>query len=1086
MTQPFHNNLLVNVQGTELLAGDTREQYRQKVARITLDTMVQFVGLLDPQGTVLEINQVALDAVGIKLSDVEGNPLWTTFWWQVSPEINATLRECIRRAAQGEFVRWDAEIYGRAGGKETIIIDASLRPVKDEQGQVVFITAEGRDITEKKAYEREIAHKNQELQVLLERIRELDEIKTQFFANVSHELRTPLQLIIGPADRLIKSEALMSSGQRQELARLIGRNARMLLKHVNDLLDISKFEAGKLNVHLEDTDIASLLRLSASHFEVLAADRKIAFVVEVRDNTVCAVDSEKIQRVLMNLLSNAFKFVPEAGTVRGKMRASQKGLVLSVEDSGPGVRPELCKAIFERFRQGDGGTNRQFGGTGLGLAIAKEFVEMHKGTLEVLDSDLGGACFQVTLPVVRLSAAGFVIPRDLDKAIIEGFIEELRPGVARHEPQIPGPHGGKPAVLVVEDNAEMNRFIVQSLSEQYTVVSAYDGAEGLQKALGAEPDLIITDIMMPKVSGEQMIADMKEHPQLAEIPVLLLSAKADEELKVKLLEEGAKDFISKPFSEKELHVRVGNLVRLKQSQDTLRRKNQQFEGNNKDLQQFASIVESSDDAIISKDLNGIIASWNTGAERIFGYKAEEVIGKPVNILIPADRQNEEPEILKRIFRGERIDHYDTVRQRKDGSLVDISLTISPIKDLNGVIIGASKIGRDITLRKKAEQELKTFASVLEQKVRERTQLLEDQTVRLRQLAVELTEVEQKERRRLAEVLHDHLQQYLVAAKMRLGLVERKALDIDKDGLEEARSYIDQAVDASRQLTAELRPPVLYEGGLSAGLRYLGRKMSDQYTLKVHISATGNVEPNSDLIKAMIYQCVQELLFNTVKYAGVKECFVKMLRLQDTIQVTVEDKGRGFNISKLSSSDKGGFGLFSIRERMKAIGGEFSMTSIPGSGSIFTISVPDKVEASTKETLSVPNEKQFVRERSQKEGIVVLVADDHLIIRQSIASLLSAQPFIKEVIEAANGQEAVEKAQATDPDIILMDTNMPVMNGIEATQVLCVRNPRSKVIGLSVQPESEMAQTMKEAGAVAYFNKGDDTKSLIDTIKTLTS
>src|SRR5579864_2644888 len=137
---------LVVVRGTELLAGDNLEQYRQKLARITLDSMVQFVGLLDAQGTVLEINHVALDAVGIKLSDVEGKPFWTTFWWQVSEEINQGLRESILRASRGEFVRWDTEIYGRAGCKETIIIDASLMPVKDEQGNVVFITAEGRDI----------------------------------------------------------------------------------------------------------------------------------------------------------------------------------------------------------------------------------------------------------------------------------------------------------------------------------------------------------------------------------------------------------------------------------------------------------------------------------------------------------------------------------------------------------------------------------------------------------------------------------------------------------------------------------------------------------------------------------------------------------------------------------------------------------------------------------------------------------------------------------------------------------------------------------------------------------------------------
>jgi adenylate cyclase len=145
----YSDNLIV-VRDTALSSVDTREQYRQKIARITLDSMVQFVGLLDAAGTVLEINQVALDGVGIKLSDVEGKPFWTTFWWQVSEDINATLRDSIRRASQGEFVRWDAEIYGRAGGKETIIIDASLMPVKDARGNIVFIAAEGEILPRRK------------------------------------------------------------------------------------------------------------------------------------------------------------------------------------------------------------------------------------------------------------------------------------------------------------------------------------------------------------------------------------------------------------------------------------------------------------------------------------------------------------------------------------------------------------------------------------------------------------------------------------------------------------------------------------------------------------------------------------------------------------------------------------------------------------------------------------------------------------------------------------------------------------------------------------------------------------------------
>jgi PAS domain S-box-containing protein len=564
------------VRGTEILATDTPRQYRQKLARIALDEMYQFVALLDTGGTVLEVNRAALEGAGLKLSEVEGKPFWECFWWAVSTEIQEKLKHSILRASQGEFIRYDVEIYGRAHGKETIVIDFSLIPVKDEAGNVVFIVPEGRDITEKKAYEREVAQKNKNLQALLERIRELDEIKTQFFANVSHELRTPLQLIIGPADRLINNDAALSPEQRQESARVISRNARILLKHVNDLLDLSKFEAGKLKLALQDMDVASLIRFSASHFDVLAEERSIAFMVQAQQEAISAIDPEKIQRVMMNLLSNAFKFVPYLGQILVKLQLSKKQLVISVEDSGPGVRPELRKAIFERFRQGEGGMNRQVGGTGLGLAIAKEFVEMHQGTLEVLDSELGGACFQMTLPRWRTGQAA-PIPKPesnyrLDPILVEGFIEELRtsPYGNDHnykEKRTASIKRAKSTILIVEDNTEMNRFIAESLFDEYNIVVAFDGQQGLEKVLTANPALIVTDIMMPKMSGVEMIAEIRKRPELAGIPILLLSAKADEELKIKLLEQGAQDFIAKPFSERDLLVRVKNLLALRKTQE---------------------------------------------------------------------------------------------------------------------------------------------------------------------------------------------------------------------------------------------------------------------------------------------------------------------------------------------------------------------------------------------------------------------------------------------------------------------------------------------------------------------------------------
>ena len=560
------------VHGTAIVPSDTRQQYREKIARVTLDSMVQFVGLLDAEGTVVEINKVALDAVGVKLSDVEGKPFWTTFWWQVSEEANQGIRDAIARAAKGEFVRWDTPLYASADGSVSIIIDASLMPVIDDAGKVVFICAEGRDITAKKAQEREIAEKNIELQGLLERIRELDEIKTQFFANVSHELRTPLALILGPAQRLIDDAGTMSLTQRRESGEVVARNARMLLKHVNDLLDMSKIEARKLKIDLQDTDVAALVRFLASHFAVLAADRRIEYAVDADGPCVAAIDPDKLQRVVMNLLGNAFKFVPDGGRVRCSLRHSAEEITIAVDDSGPGVTPELRQAIFERFRQGDGGINRTVAGTGLGLAIAKEFVEMHKGRIDVLDSDLGGARFEVRLPLNRVGA-GVPVPdaaAGIDHSVLDGVLEELRFAGLKSKAVAPAPWpatAGRPRVLVVEDNPDMNRFVAECLSRDYDVATAFDGREGLEQALRFNPMIVVSDIMMPHVSGVEMVAQMRARPELRQTPILLLSAKADEALMVQLLDHGAQDFIVKPFSERDLLVRVRNLVLGEQARE---------------------------------------------------------------------------------------------------------------------------------------------------------------------------------------------------------------------------------------------------------------------------------------------------------------------------------------------------------------------------------------------------------------------------------------------------------------------------------------------------------------------------------------
>lgn len=509
------------------------------------------------------------------------------------------------------------------------------------------------------------------------------------------------------------------------------------------------------------------------------------------------------------------------------------------------------------------------------------------------------------------------------------------------------------------------------------------------------------------------------------------------------------------------------------------------------MRHLANIVESSDDAIISKNLRSIITSWNRGAERIFGYTAQEMIGQSILKLIPENLHTEEPIILDKLQRGERVNHFQTIRRCKDGRFIDVSLTVSPIFDASGTVIGASKIARDITEQKKTQEslalinaELKDLTMNLERRVSERTARLEEQSEQLRKLAIELTGAEEKERKRLAQVLHDHLQQLLVAARMRLDIIERKEVEIkDKSGFNDLRKYIEEAFNSSRSLTAELRPPVLYEGGLIPAIKFLARRYKEQYHFTVHFTAQDNVEPASNFLKTMLYSTLQEIIFNAVKYSGVKECVIEMKRVSATqaIHISVKDNGVGFDADSIGRPHAGGFGLFSIRERMRALGGEFTIISAAGQGTAFIISIPDQKDDAQVFIEQVEHQMDMASARNPKNGLSVLLADDHTILRQSLANVLKSQPFIGDVMEAVDGIDVIDKARLS-PDVIIMDVNMPRLNGIEATKIIHQKYPGIKIVGLSVQVELETQQAMRDCGAIGYFHKGEDTDVLIEALR----
>ncbi|MGZ4738380.1 MAG: ATP-binding protein [Ilumatobacteraceae bacterium] len=657
----FDDEQYVHVRDVTLSVDDDDTTRREKLARVILDELYEFVGLLDADGRTLEINRAALEGAGIQLGDIEGQPFWDARWWAVSKEVRDEAREMVHRAGRGEFIRCDVEVYGRAAGQETIIVDYSLTPIRDRSGRIVFLLPEGRNITDKKAAEAELARKTEELQQLLDRVRRLDDAKSNFFANVSHELRTPLSLILGPTDALIDGGTNLTDIQRRDLD-VINRNAIMLLKQVNALLDLAKVDAGEMNLNYVRLDLARLVRTAAAHFDALAPQRSITYLIDTPDEIDAEVDPDKYERIVLNLLSNAFKFTPDEGWIRCRLSMSGTNRVLlTVQDSGPGIPRELRNEIFDRFHQGRSTSPHHAGGTGLGLAIVKDFVDLHGGTITVTDAPGGGALFQVELPrcapqttYVRVAESDDQAHRVQAAAIVPGYAPDETTAIEVDERR------DLPLVLVVEDHPDMRRFIAEALRDELRVIAAADGNQALALAQSQLPDLIVTDLMMPNLGGQQLVAELRAQPLLAQIPVLILSARADDDLRLSLLASSVQDYVTKPFSAHELRARVHNLVVTKRARDALQAElatqnddlselTNQLISSRRALQashdslrhseeRWRAVYENSAAGIALLDLHGQILSVNPAFQEMLGATEEQLCGSSImDIAFDEDR-----------------------------------------------------------------------------------------------------------------------------------------------------------------------------------------------------------------------------------------------------------------------------------------------------------------------------------------------------------------------------------------------------------------------------------------------------------------
>jgi signal transduction histidine kinase len=433
----------------------------------------------------------------------------------------------------------------------------------------------------------ELDKNKRELEESNRKLVELDRLKSRFFANISHEMRTPLTLLLAPMESLMRRFERSLDSNARELLTTMHANGMRLLKLINDLLDLIRLEAGRMDVKSEPLAVADFIKGLASAVRQMAENKHIQFETHVDGQLdVILADREKLEKILLNLLFNALKFTPSDGQIWLRVEKQGDDFVLIVRDTGVGIAEKSLPFVFDRFWQADSSSKRKFQGVGIGLALVKEMVEMLSGSVTVQSQEGKGTTFTVRLPYQKAEAAAkneTLAPAPVeDGAASEEWLAnlyrraELFPASSSKRDRITSVQsvGHKPVVLVADDEPDMRQFLKTELDEDYNVLEAADGLQAVEKTEQFLPDIILLDMMMPGMDGLEVCQEMRRREATVNIPIILLTARADEETKFNALEMGANDFLAKPFSSTELQARIKNLIESHDYQRKLSKQNQ--------------------------------------------------------------------------------------------------------------------------------------------------------------------------------------------------------------------------------------------------------------------------------------------------------------------------------------------------------------------------------------------------------------------------------------------------------------------------------------------------------------------------------
>jgi diguanylate cyclase (GGDEF)-like protein/PAS domain S-box-containing protein len=523
-------------------------------ARWLLGAMSGVVGLLSPRGTVLELNRVGLDCASLPRGQALGRKLWELDGWYGSDGARRRSHRAVARAARDETTRLELSLHDPSGRAH--IFDIVLTPVHDSRGQVTLLILEGHNVTDLRRRDGAMVRHNAELQDLAERLAEADARRRRFITDISHDLKTPLSIIIGLLDRALDDSVLPAPARRDVVA--ASRHAQSMHVQLDELLTVARIEAGRFELVRVPCDLADLTRRVAAGFESVATAQCVSIEVRTPTSVIVVADPQRVASAITNLVSNALKATPHGGRVGVELRERCGKARLEISDTGPGVPARLRKEIFQRFFQG--GAHR-LGSSGIGLALVNEIIMQHGGSISISTAPGGGALFRLEFALAPPGSAATAPPEI--GAVIRPSRERLRAELSRraHAPREQrGEPDRRPRILLVEDNVELVRRITEHLSARYAINHVRSAEHALQELERQPPDVLLTDVALPGMSGGALIEELRSRPEHDQLPIVALSGEPNAALVERLLRAGAQDFVSKPFTEAELAARLDGIL----------------------------------------------------------------------------------------------------------------------------------------------------------------------------------------------------------------------------------------------------------------------------------------------------------------------------------------------------------------------------------------------------------------------------------------------------------------------------------------------------------------------------------------------